>query len=457
VSDHDVVVVGAGIAGLVVAHDLARAGHSVLVLTGGDLGGTIRSARLGDLTVDVGAEAFARRSTVIPELLADLDLADRIVEPAGGRAWLVHAGGAAPLPENSWLGIPAKPWAPDVRLVIGWRGALRASADLLLPPSRQALLADRVGSRMGVRVRNSLVAPVLAGVYSTPVDQFRVAELPAPTQETLGTQRRLTAVARRLGSGAAAGAAVAGLEGGIFQVIDALGTRAVEYGAEFTNEPATGLSMGSAPTVISASGHHCGRAVVVATDGTAANRLLGLTEPPPGSATGEILLCTVLLDHSGLNDTPRGSGVLVAPGTPGVAAKALTHSTAKWTWLAVAAGPGRHVLRLSYGRRGEAPPPDSDFPSRALADAGRLLGVPIGPSHLVDHVLTRWPLAPPRDDRPLNLPHVWTTGAWRAGTGLVAAVTAARATAKDVHAQLSAGSAPTERKAGSVTFERKEG
>ena len=51
--------------------------------------------------------------------------------------------------------------------------------------------------------------------------------------------------------------------------------------------------------------------------------------------------------------------MLVAPGsTPGaVRAKALTHATAKWPWLARrvrdAAGPGWHVVRLSYGRIGD--------------------------------------------------------------------------------------------------------
>ena len=44
----------------------------------------------------------------------------------------------------------------------------------------------------------------------------------------------------------------------------------------------------------------------------------------------------------------------MAPETPGIKAKALTHATAKWDWLADEAGPGTHVLRLSYGRREEA-------------------------------------------------------------------------------------------------------
>ena len=68
-----------------------------------------------------------------------------------------------------------------------------------------------------------------------------------------------------------------------------------------------------------------------------------------------------------MDAAPRGSGLLVAAGAP-IAARALTHATAKWDWLREAAG-GRHVLRLSY----DATP--ADPVETARQDAEALLGV----------------------------------------------------------------------------------
>src|SRR5690606_1419919 len=98
----------------------------------------------------------------------------------------------------------------------------------------------------------------------------------------------------------------------------------------------------------------------------------------PHAASVELV--TLVLDAPALDAAPRGTGVLVVQGTPGVTAKALTHSSAKWQWLADAAG-GRHVVRLSYGRAGETNPldgrSDDEVTALALADAAALLGTPL--------------------------------------------------------------------------------
>jgi oxygen-dependent protoporphyrinogen oxidase len=94
---------------------------------------------------------------------------------------------------------------------------------------------------------------------------------------------------------------------------------------------------------------------------------------------------TLVLDAPELDAAPRGTGVLVAADAPGVTAKALTHSSAKWAWLAEAAG-GRHVVRLSYGRAGVADPldglDDDAVAELAVRDAAALLGVPLDASQV---------------------------------------------------------------------------
>jgi len=177
--------------------------------------------------------------------------------------------------------------------------------------------------------------------------------------------------------------------------------------------------------------------VVLAVPGPVAALLLepwaAVELPPPNPVS----IISLVLDAPALDAAPRGTGVLVAP-RAGVAAKGLTHATAKWEWLAAATG-GLHVVRLSYGRGPQAVTPALDT---ALADASVLLGTPLTRQALRGWARTDWPLGlgsptPGHRDRvaavrralPAGL-HV--TGAWAAGTGLAAVVADARATARAV-------------------------
>ncbi|WP_020015654.1 protoporphyrinogen/coproporphyrinogen oxidase [Promicromonospora sukumoe] len=169
-------------------------------------------------------------------------------------------------------------------------------------------------------------------------------------------------------------------------------------------------------------------------------------EPPARPEHGaDIWLVTLLLDAPALDAAPRGSGMLVAPGTaPGaVRAKALTHATAKWPWLARrvrdAVGPGVHVVRLSYGRLGEPTPEPTT--QEAVRDASALLGVDLT-GRVRDSLHQRWDgaLPPPTpayraavrqfEDVVLAEPGLDVTGGWIAGTGLAAIVAHAGRTAE---------------------------
>ncbi|WP_230011026.1 NAD(P)/FAD-dependent oxidoreductase, partial [Microbacterium sp. Bi128] len=132
-----IVIAGGGISGLVAALECAKVGMQVTVLEASDVfGGVVRSAEVGGLTLDVGAESFATRGGIVRGLLSELGLADQVVAPNPAGAWVagVPGIGAAPLPKGGILGIPDNPWAPDVRRVIGWAGAWRAYVDRLRPP-----------------------------------------------------------------------------------------------------------------------------------------------------------------------------------------------------------------------------------------------------------------------------------------------------------------------------------
>ncbi|MFC5290220.1 FAD-dependent oxidoreductase [Actinokineospora guangxiensis] len=111
--DLDVAVVGAGVAGLAVAHRVRAAGRRAHVFESADhVGGRTRTARLGGWLVDTGAEVFGDRGhPATRRLMAEVGLTDDDAPPvqAGLAAW--REGRAHPGfgdPRSAGLGIPAR-------------------------------------------------------------------------------------------------------------------------------------------------------------------------------------------------------------------------------------------------------------------------------------------------------------------------------------------------------------
>lgn len=417
------VVVGGGISGLLSALEIVKAGRQVTVLeAGGAWGGCIGSHVVGGLTLDSGAESFATRSRAVADLAAELGIASNIVAPHPGGAWVQLPEGARELPKTGVLGIPANPWDPEVRRTLGLTGSLRASLDKFLPASlgtRPAItsVSALVRQRMGRRVLERLVEPVVGGVHSADPALLDV-DMVAPGLRTgIRAHGSLAAAvaAQRRGTGAQgakAGSAVAGFEGGLHTLITALVAELRQRGATLlagTRAAAVERTADGWRVSAGAQTYDAGL-LVVALDGPSAVGLLQDAVPDlaghrPGAGP-DVKLVTLVVDLPELDRRPRGTGILVAPQTPGIQAKALTHATAKWDWLAAAAGPGTHVVRLSYGRGAEgaqrAPGSDAGLPAgagsradtvlfeAALRDASALLTVPVTADDVIDWDVVGW-------------------------------------------------------------------
>lgn len=495
----DAVVVGAGIGGLVAARDLAAGGLRVLVVEQrATPGGSVGQHEVAGLTLDSGAESFATRGGAVAALADELGLGAQVVAPDPRGAWVQLASGAGPLPRTGLLGIPADPWSRDVRRTIGLVGALRAALDRVLPArvgtgagarTSAATLGSLVRARMGRRVLDRLVRPVVAGVHAADPDDLAVDAVSPGLLAALAANGSLGAAVGHLRALAPAGAAVAGLDGGMHVLVDALVADLAERGVpvrtcarvtavlrvdadpegaapaafEVTLSPVPDDGpTGSAITASAATGAETQPAVVVRT-----NRLVLATPEAAGLLTAvvpglgdlhpdrgaDVVLVTLVLDAAVLDAAPRGTGVLVAPGVDRVRAKAITHATAKWAWLARDAGPGRHVVRLSYGVAGSpvaGAAPDGTQPADArtlgddalaalaLRDASTLLGVALSPAQVVASARVAWSQALPRP----SAAHSATVarvraavagagglavcGAWVAGNGLASVVPDAR-------------------------------
>ncbi|MFF2273735.1 protoporphyrinogen oxidase [Agromyces sp. NPDC058136] len=477
-SGSDVVVIGGGVAGMVAALECAKIGLAVTIVERrGELGGCVGRIELDGLTLDSGAESFATRGGGVAELLSSLGLDDEIVDPNRAGAWLVWGDGgaldAAPLPKTGVLGIPANPLGDDVRRIIGWSGATRAYADRLMPIlriGRAHSLGKLVRSRMGQAVLDRLVTPISSGVYSADPDLLDLDLVAPGLNEAMTRTGSLSGGVGQMVEQRKAGGAVRGLRGGMHTLVDALareldrfdvtvltgvevaalerdgdgwvvrGERGLDTVAPLPARPTEEADRSTEPVELFAPD------VVLA---AASHTSLGLLEQavegwestsdwPQGAS---IELVTLVLDAPALDDAPRGTGVLVAADAPGVAAKALTHSSAKWAWLAEQAG-GRHVVRLSYGRAGQANPleglGDDEVSALALADASAVLGVPLDAGMLRAAGRTEWRDAVSHAaigqlERVRSLeetiaaePGIEVTGSWVSGTGLASVVPHAR-------------------------------
>lgn len=456
--DADLIVVGGGMAGLVIAHDVARAGVRVILLDAADrTGGLLRRGTVSGIDIDLGAESFATRTDAVPSLIADAGLDLRVVTPRPGGAMLAVGTPdgviRAHLPRRAVLGIPADPWAADVVAIIGDEGARRAAQEPTLPRGSgpEPSLFDLVAARSGPRVAERLVEPLCRSVYSRSATDVALSSLHPALWAEFARLGSLTAAVAALATTQRAGSAVAGIDGGMWRLPVALERAARAHGADIRTDIAvTSLegAVGAASLTVHTPRRPLrARRVVVATGSAAAARLREGAHPREVSvgavdADRRVRLVAAAIAHPAFDDSPVGSGVIVDPAL-NTAAKALTHTTAKWEWARAAAA-GLHLFRLSARHA------DAEGLATA-ADVARevsaLTGIQVAPSDVVDVVSQTWTDAVAshgaasqtdagarRDDVRADAAArgIHHAGADAAGTGLASVIPHARALAAEL-------------------------
>lgn len=440
-----VVVIGAGIAGLVAAHEFAKVGMPVAVFDAAAPGGCVRTVSMSDAAFDAGATGFTLGGAV-DRLVDELNASGAGLERAA-----VHAherstpigGSVVPLPPGV-LGIPANPLREDVLRVVGWGGGLRGYLDRLRPPltiGHQRDLARLVRSRLGATFLQRLVTPVTIGRFGIDPTQVDV-EVAAPA---------LNAALTRAGSltGAVAelleqpSSELATLRGGMARLVDALVARITELGgAVHSGVPVLGLARSDAgdwlithaPMPAGADENRTDEPdaeraaadlVVVATDEGPARVLLAesVSLPAPAAWSGADVVTVLLAAPS--SDASWGAGVLPQPGAR---VEAIDDLTAQWG----ASADGDTVLRAKLRVTGSG-----TIDTNSVADeVGTMLGTTVRPlaverfpaaPAVVQLGLPAWSAQVTAADWPRGL---GATGAWIVGAGLDPVVRGAQATAE---------------------------
>ncbi|MEU2355745.1 protoporphyrinogen oxidase [Streptomyces misionensis] len=400
-SPGQVVVIGAGIAGLAAAHRLLTRGARVTVLEAADrVGGKLLSGEIAGVRVDLGAESMLARRPEAVALARETGLADRLRPPAVASAAIWTRGALRPMPKGHVMGVPGT--AAALSGVLSEEGLARIERDAELPRTEvgdDVAVGEYVAARLGREVVDRLVEPLLGGVYAG--DAYRLSMRSAVPQlfQAARAHTSLTEGVREIQARAAAsrqtGPVFMGIEGGVGTLPLAVAESVRARGGEIlTGTPVTALRREPAGGWRVTAGERELRAdaVVVAVPAPAAARLLREESPAAAAELSAVeyasmALITLAYRRADLS-LPEGSGFLVPP-VDGRTIKAATFASQKWGWIAED-DPETVVLRTSVGRYGETAVlgrDDADLVDVSRHDLREAAGVEAAP---VETRVTRW-------------------------------------------------------------------
>ncbi|MFM7123801.1 MAG: NAD(P)/FAD-dependent oxidoreductase [Actinomycetes bacterium] len=256
----DVVIVGAGLAGLSAAREIQRHGHSVIVLESSDaVGGRVRTDNVDGFQLDRGFQVIL---TAYPELQSHVDMRALDLRPfdPGALVWRNGKGHAVSDPFRKPQTLAATALAPiggvfdKARIVVLRARVMRRKPAALL--GGQDVSTDVALRAFGfsTKIINQFFRPLFGGIQLDP---------------HLATSRRMFDVIFRSLSEGQSAIPSRGMHALPLQIASRLSEGTVRLNSRVTSIDGTKVTLASGESISA-------RAVVVATDGPTASSLLGI-------------------------------------------------------------------------------------------------------------------------------------------------------------------------------------
>lgn len=452
-SSRRVVVVGAGITGLATAHRVLRddPNAEVVVLeAGARAGGKILTTDFAGRPVDCAADSMLARVPEAVELCHELGLADELVTPASGTAYVLAHGSLQPFPPGLVLGVPTDLDALRRSGVVSEDAVDAACRDLSSPePARDddESVGSLVRRRVGDEVYEALVAPLLSGVYAGDADHISAQVATPQFVAALRDHGSLIAGLRTQRAAADPDAPVFyGLRTGMQRLVDAL-TAAISSAGGVVRRSTAAERLeprpGAVGVVVEGGDVLDADAVAVTTPDHVTSRLVAgvareVADDLASVPYASVVLVTFAFDPSSIDVPLDGTGFLVPPREPHLLT-ACSWASSKWAHLSGE----RVILRASAGRHGDERAmalTDEQLVEQLVDELAGTMGVRGRP---VAHRVSRWPRALPqfppghldrvrrwREHLDAVIPGVTLAGAGIEGLGIPTCIRQANAAAR---------------------------
>ncbi|HED05288.1 MAG TPA: protoporphyrinogen oxidase [Ignavibacteria bacterium] len=167
-----ILILGAGISGLSVAHFLNKEGYGITVLEKNDVaGGSMVSVSKNGFLIDYGPNSGLETTPLIGQLIEDLKLQDELIyaNKKGNKRYILKNNRLYPLPMNPSMFFKTK--------LFSGKAKLRLLAEPLIGRSRDGYyqsISEFVKRRLGKEFLDYAINPFVAGVYAGNPDQLSV-------------------------------------------------------------------------------------------------------------------------------------------------------------------------------------------------------------------------------------------------------------------------------------------
>jgi protoporphyrinogen/coproporphyrinogen III oxidase len=375
---HDVVIAGAGIAGLAAAYELTQRGRSVRVFEAAPrAGGLIHTDHVDGFTIEAGPDSILNAKPAALALIRELGIGSALqTARPGARAFVLKGTSLHALPQPSFLGIPLTPDALERYDLLSPAGRARLALEPTIP-RRDRDEDESVGGffrrRFGDEAVDLIAQPLLGGIHAGDIDTLSMRSLfPAlvAAEREHGSVLPRTAPAFPTETSGSRG--FASLRGGMSTLVDAivaaLPPDTIRYNAPVP--PLAGLA--AAHTILALPAHAAAR-LIESIDAEAS----ALAARVPYVSTASVALAWPRADVPHPLD---GTGFVVSRRYSDVRITACTWVSSKWEWRAPE---GSALLRAFIG--GAHDPAavdrsDDELIATVRRDLRAVLGITAAPS-----------------------------------------------------------------------------